>query len=424
MILRSIIADNLFQTRKIRLTELPENGIIAVSGSEQSARECVIESVCFALFGHTCVSELSYQGIDGGSVTLHFSLDGGEEYEVVRSIDRHGLQCVSLRIVAESMELLEVDQGVIDKLIGFSYELFTEHLLLAVVAESDRPPLSKLMEYRDQAGQQLQEKQALLSSLNYRMALFQGSGRTIRKAKRGLKQSNFFQGVMFLYTLYLLLAALSISIVPESTLAGVLTSQLMAQYPSWNPAELSPLLYSILGLTLLLAFTWGLCLILKKRIRGLLQVPEKIAEALAGLDQLAKNAPAEHAATRQVLREKLLDATALPDEVQHHIEQMMPWVELSLDQSRAALAVAERDIEQVEQGIDNLESRLGTTQEILSEAAIKRQFIFLNGHYASTLLADLMRSRGVLRQIWLFAETPPEGEEISLHIQCEGGVMN
>ncbi len=415
MIIQSIVADNVFQYRTLRITELPANGTIVVSGESQSARESVAESVCFALFGRSYGQHILHEGASDGLVKLQFLLDDGQQYELVRSLNGQGLQSIKLRKMDGQGGLAEIDQETIDSLVSFTFEMFIKHIFLL---NSDGQSQSSLKEQRNIIAHQLKEKQELLSSLNYRMTLFQGSQRTIRKSKRGLKQSHFFQGVMILYTLYLLLAAASIIIVPESGLAEVLTAQLLAQYPGWDSTDVSPVIYSIIGLSLLIAFTWGLCLILKMRIKGLLQVPEKMAEALTGLDKLAAGAPKELTAERQMVRRKLLEGSAQPEEVQHHIDQMRPWVERSFSQSQVELLLAERAIIEADSGFVALKNRYDVVQKWLSEVTITQQFIFLYGYCE----AELITPESVLGQIWHFVEHVSEkNEAATLYIRCENG---
>lgn len=415
MIIQSIVADNVFQYRTLRITELPANGTIVVSGESQSARESVAESVCFALFGRSYGQHILHEGASDGLVKLQFTLDDGQQYELVRTLNDQGVQSVKLQKMDGAGCLTEVDQAAIDSLISFTFEMFIEHLFLL---NSDGRSQSSLKEQRDTIAHQLKEKQELLSSLNYRMTLFQGSQRTIRKSKRGLKQSHFFQGVMILYTLYLLLAAASIIITPESGLAEALTAQLLAQYPGWDSTDVSPVIYSIIGLSLLIAFTWGLCLILKMRIKGLLQLPEKMAETLTGLDKLAAGAPKELTAERQVVRCKLLEGSAQPEEVQHYIEQMRPWVALSLGQSQIELLLAERRVVEADSGFVVLKKQYDAVQKWLSEVVIRQQFIFLYGYCE----IESIRPESGLSQIWHFVEHLSEkNETATLYIQCKNG---
>ncbi len=413
MIIQSVIADNLFKCCQIRLSELPEKGIIAMSGDSQ-ADEGVIESVCFALFGRGCMQNILYESANDCFIKLQFSVDEGAQYELTRRLNSDGTQSINLKKKSGESETTLVDQTAVDRVIGFTYEMFIEHLLWI---NSGGQPLSKLKEHRDHIARQLKERQDLHASLNYRTTLFQGSQRTIRKAKRGLKQSNFFQGVMFLYTLYLIVAALANTVMPESTLAKVLLEQLMVQYPGWDSTDLSPLLYSIIGLCLLLAFTWGLCLILKMRIKGLQQVPEKMAEALATLDDLAEGASAEQMAERDILRSKLLDQRAQPEEVQEYLKRIKPWLDRSLDRFRTQLLLAECAVSSAA-SVD-IKGRIAEVEKWLLERSITKQFIFFKGYCANDPFDELIMSNKALRQLWFFSDGVPKAREITLNIRYD-----
>ena len=53
MIIRSLSTENLLKYRKLELSDLPEQGLIAVSGQNESGKSSIGESICFALFGRS-----------------------------------------------------------------------------------------------------------------------------------------------------------------------------------------------------------------------------------------------------------------------------------------------------------------------------------------------------------------------------------
>ena len=53
MIITSVKAQNVLKYAELQLENLPEKGIIAVSGHNESGKSSIGETVCFALFGRT-----------------------------------------------------------------------------------------------------------------------------------------------------------------------------------------------------------------------------------------------------------------------------------------------------------------------------------------------------------------------------------
>jgi hypothetical protein len=416
MIIQSIAASNLFNIKEINLTELPEKGLITISGENRLAKESVVEAICFALFGRAVSQNVLYPGASEAQVTLQFSLEDGQHYELVRTINYHAEQRITLQDMGGECTQNPIDQSTINELIGFSYEFFIENLLLA---ESDGKTDKELKKSRDKIAHELKEKQAQLLSLDHYVSLFQSYQRSIRKSKRGLKQSNFFQTAMFLYTLYLLIAALSVIFMPESSLSKLLVESLIAQYPSWDSTDVSPLFYSIVGLSILMASTWGLSFVLKTRINGLVGVPKKMAEVLSGLDKLASGAPVEQVEVRQRLYRKLLDDIAQPEEVQNHVDEVRPWVEHSLDQNRTKLCMAEYLITEANAGVGTLKDRIAKAEKQLSMESIAGQFIFVDGYNQDSQLTNLLSNNRLLHQVWLLGDRQPEACEIAMKIQCK-----
>ena len=53
MIINSVSAQNVLKYKSLDLHDLPAQGIIAVSGLNESGKSSIGETVCFALFGRT-----------------------------------------------------------------------------------------------------------------------------------------------------------------------------------------------------------------------------------------------------------------------------------------------------------------------------------------------------------------------------------
>ena len=53
MIITHLSAENLLKYKKLELKNLPREGVITISGQNESGKSTIGETVCFALFGRT-----------------------------------------------------------------------------------------------------------------------------------------------------------------------------------------------------------------------------------------------------------------------------------------------------------------------------------------------------------------------------------
>ena len=341
------------------------------------------------------------------SVSMVFSVGDGKRYEITRYLDSDGNHSAGLRIVGEDDDPiargLDAVEDALYKLTGFAYAEFIESFYLAQreittpnphshtvkamagvltmercadefkrevsrtereipdeeqnlgkletdlkILAIDEARLAQLESERDDCTQRHQAKLDLLKSLKIRASYYQESLKTLKKARRGLMQSNILRIALFLATLYPLVAVLTMLMAPNSALSTALRDLLISQFPGWNPADLWPLVNSAIGLFLLLLFTWGLYSLLKKRVTALQQAPQQLADALGELDSVTdktNQAPPEQLAGRHELRDKVLNLTATPEEIVLHIEQEEPWLNGVIGLSEEALADAERAVE-------------------------------------------------------------------------------
>jgi exonuclease SbcC len=140
MIILRLQAERLHRYRKLRLADLPERGIIAVSGDNESGKSAIGEIICFALFGRTYVlaadriGKLVHWGTGQGAVTLQFRAKG-VTYEVSRQLARDGQQSARLVLADEPDEPL-ARGGVavteaIEGILGHGFEAYVETFYLA-----------------------------------------------------------------------------------------------------------------------------------------------------------------------------------------------------------------------------------------------------------------------------------------------------
>ena len=140
MIIRSLQAENLLKYRHLRLDELPEQGVIAVSGDNESGKSAIGEIICFALFGRTYsltaddLRKLVRWGATQGRVALRFSAND-QELEIVRHVDRGGVQ--SARLMLRDQPEAPVARGVeavgeyIERMLGYDFDEYIDTFYLA-----------------------------------------------------------------------------------------------------------------------------------------------------------------------------------------------------------------------------------------------------------------------------------------------------
>ncbi len=101
MIIHSIKAKNILKYETLELQDLPEQGVIAISGFNESGKSTIGETICFALFGRTFsiveddLGKIIRWGESDCSVTIRFSNQkadspSDEQYVITRMLDCDG----------------------------------------------------------------------------------------------------------------------------------------------------------------------------------------------------------------------------------------------------------------------------------------------------------------------------------------------
>ena len=140
MIILRVEAERLHRYRVLRLADLPERGIIALSGDNESGKSGIGEIICFALFGRSYalapdrIGKLVHWGAGQGAVTLQFRAKG-RRYQVVRQLTRDGEQSARL-VLAEQPETLlarggEAVTSAIEERLGYGFDAYIETFYLA-----------------------------------------------------------------------------------------------------------------------------------------------------------------------------------------------------------------------------------------------------------------------------------------------------
>lgn len=141
MIISDISAANILKYAELELHDLPEKGIIAIEGPNESGKSTIGEIICFALFGQTfslgrdSLEKLIRWGETHCSVTVRFRTGGEAHYEIARFLDRDGNQGARLNKVGEEDEPVargtEAVENALYELLGYGYEEFIESFYLA-----------------------------------------------------------------------------------------------------------------------------------------------------------------------------------------------------------------------------------------------------------------------------------------------------
>ncbi len=137
MIVRSLRTTDLLRYERVELVDLPEQGLIVVSGPNESGKSSVGELLCLALFGRTfaLVPEAVVKAVRwdsrGGSLDLRFVTAAGE-HRLHRELDSEGGQSAALH-AADGMETRGWNSvtRAVEALLGFGFDEFLESFYLA-----------------------------------------------------------------------------------------------------------------------------------------------------------------------------------------------------------------------------------------------------------------------------------------------------
>ena len=140
MIIKNLSASNVLRYSQLELKNLPPHGIIGVSGSNESGKTTIAETVCLAFFGRTFshdeheIQQTIKWGEFEGSVTVGFSGQDQRDYSITRTFDADGNHSAQLRLLGDERPFL---RGVIavnhklKELAGFDYNNFVGSFYLA-----------------------------------------------------------------------------------------------------------------------------------------------------------------------------------------------------------------------------------------------------------------------------------------------------
>ncbi len=140
MIITRVQAKNVLRYAELELTNLPQRGLIGVSGANESGKTTIAEILCLALFGRTFshdegeIQKNIKWGEFGGSVTVGFIAKDIQQYLITRSFDADGNHLAQLRREGEAEPFVRGAAAVnenVAQLCGFSYQRFIDSFYLA-----------------------------------------------------------------------------------------------------------------------------------------------------------------------------------------------------------------------------------------------------------------------------------------------------
>lgn len=147
MIITEVLAENFRKYERLQLNDLPETGLILITGGNESGKSSIGEALGFGLFGRTDnlttdrTNKLIHWGASQASVDLNFT-QAGQSYHLKRSVDKQGIQKASLtdaqdKVIASTPA--EVEQF-LSKLVGFNYSTFSRTFYWSQQLGTEREP--------------------------------------------------------------------------------------------------------------------------------------------------------------------------------------------------------------------------------------------------------------------------------------------
>lgn len=140
MIINTLKADNFLKYSQLQIENIPKEGVIAISGGNESGKTSIGEMISFALFGRTFaidfdkISRIIKWGEETCKVSMNFEVSG-KEYSVDRQVDQEGYCSVKLYKIKDGNQSLiaEGNAPVSDSMaevLDYSYAEFIESYYL------------------------------------------------------------------------------------------------------------------------------------------------------------------------------------------------------------------------------------------------------------------------------------------------------
>ena len=140
MILTGLHARNVLKYRELDISDLPKEGIIGISGPNESGKSTIGETICFALYGRTWSHDENNRrkiirwGGDRCLVAISFIASDGREYQVSRHLDSDGNHSARLSFKGDEQAIARGAEAVklqLQQILGVKYDEFIESFYLA-----------------------------------------------------------------------------------------------------------------------------------------------------------------------------------------------------------------------------------------------------------------------------------------------------
>ena len=140
MIIQNVRAQNVLKYSHLVLNDLPDKGLIAISGRNESGKTAIVETICFALFGRTfSVPEDKLEKIirwneNSCQVEMKFIANDDQTYRIERSLDYKGTHAAQMFRDGEDEPFVTGPHSVeetIYEICGFDFQQYLDALYLA-----------------------------------------------------------------------------------------------------------------------------------------------------------------------------------------------------------------------------------------------------------------------------------------------------
>ncbi len=134
MIITSLIAENFRKYERLHLKDLPERGLLAVIGSNESGKSSIGDAIQYGLFGRTDqllpeeTAKLVRWGAEKATITLNIR-HRNHDYHLIRSVNKDGDTMATLFSTEEGLTLADTPEAVerqLKSLIGYNYKAFEQ----------------------------------------------------------------------------------------------------------------------------------------------------------------------------------------------------------------------------------------------------------------------------------------------------------
>ena len=193
MLIRALEANNFRKYETLTINDLPEYGVIAISGLNESGKSSIGEAIFFALFGRifnideTGLSKLIRWGAKEASVKLTLKGNSDNDYLIHRTIDSKGDSGATITRLADNALVAKgsnaSNQFIVDML-GYDQNTFTDSVFL--VARDLRNPDPDSSSIKQMAG--IGEYARITDELTASGAINRGSAQQLMPAIKA-KQS-------------------------------------------------------------------------------------------------------------------------------------------------------------------------------------------------------------------------------------------